>query len=186
MNCTRCQREIAENSNFCYFCGAKQSAAGLPPKPAGPPRRLTRSTRDRMLGGVLGGFAEYTDADLTLVRLIFVLVTIFTGIFPGLLAYIVAWMVIPEASAQASSSDAPSGKRLMRSVNDRRLGGVCGGLGEFFAVDSTVIRLVWALLSIVPGGIVGGIVAYLIAWIVIPEAPRALPVPAEQAAPQHS
>ena len=74
----------------------------------------------------------------------------------------------------------------MRSVSDRRLGGVCGGLGEFLGVDSTVIRLVWALLSIVPGAIVGGIVAYIIAWMVIPEAPRPLPAPAEQTAPQHS
>jgi phage shock protein PspC (stress-responsive transcriptional regulator) len=94
--------------------------------------------------------------------------------------------VIPDASAQTGNANAPAGKRLMRSVTDRRLGGVCGGLGEFLGVDSTVIRLVWALLSIVPGAIVGGIVAYLIAWMVIPEAPRALPAPVEQPAPQHS
>ena len=186
MNCTHCQRDIAESSNFCYFCGAKQPAAGTPPRPASPPKRLMRSTRNRMLGGVLGGFAEYADVDSTLVRLIFVLVLIFTGIIPGLIAYIVAWFVIPEASAQATNSNAPSGKRLMRSVNDRRLGGVCGGLSEFLGVDSTVIRLVWALLSIVPGAIVGGIVAYVIAWMVIPEAPRPLPAPVEQTAPQHS
>jgi len=184
MNCTHCQREIAEHSNFCYFCGTKQPAAA--PPPAGPPKRLTRSARDRMFGGVLGGFAEYAQVDLTLVRLIFVLVVIFTGIIPGIVAYIVGWMVIPEASAQAASPNAPAGKRLMRSVTDRRLGGVCGGLGEFLGVDSTVIRLVWALLSIVPGAIVGGIVAYVIAWMVIPEAPRALPAPVEHPAPQHS
>jgi len=186
MNCTHCQREIAENSNFCYYCGAKQPAAAQPSRPAGPPKRLTRSTRDRVFGGVLGGFAEYTEVDLTVVRLIFVLVTIFTGIIPGVIAYIVAWVVIPQASAPAANLSAPTGRRLMRSVSDRRLGGVCGGLGEFLGVDSTVIRLVWALLSIVPGAIVGGIVAYIIAWMVIPEAPRPLPAPAEQTAPQHS
>ena len=186
MNCTHCQREIAEHSNFCYFCGTKQPVAAPPQRPAGPPKRLTRSTRDRVFGGVLGGFAEYTEVDLTLVRLIFVLVTIFTGIIPGMIAYIVAWVVIPDGSAQGAGVGAPSGRRLMRSVGDRRLGGVCGGLGEFFGMDSTVIRLLWALLSIVPGAILGGIVAYVIAWMVIPEAPRALPAPASQTAPQHS
>ena len=181
MTCSNCRKEIAENSNFCYFCGARQPVADATPR-SGPPRRLMRSTTDRMLGGVCGGFAEYTDTDPTLVRLVFVLLVIFTGFIPGLIAYIVSWAVVPEGSS--APAHAAGARRLTRSATDRKLGGVCGGLGEFMGVDSTVIRLLWALLTIVPGGIIGGVVAYFIAWIVIPESPK--PLPAAQAAPQHS
>ena len=56
-------------------------------------------------------------------------------------------------------------KRLYRSKKDRIIAGVCGGIAEYFDVDSTIIRLVWAL-SILFGG--AGILAYLLAWIIIP------------------
>ena len=46
------------------------------------------------------------------------------------------------------------------------LGGVCGGLAEYFGIDPTVIRLVWAILSIAT--VWPGFVAYAVAWIVIP------------------
>ncbi|HEY4687774.1 MAG TPA: PspC domain-containing protein [Anaerolineae bacterium] len=57
-------------------------------------------------------------------------------------------------------------KRLTRSKTDRRLGGVCGGLGQYFSVDPTLIRLVF-VLAFVFGGT--GLLLYLILWIVIPE-----------------
>jgi phage shock protein C len=56
-------------------------------------------------------------------------------------------------------------KKLYRSRTDRMIAGVCGGFGEYFNVDPTIIRLVWALL-----GLSGtGILAYIIAWIIMPE-----------------
>ncbi len=57
-------------------------------------------------------------------------------------------------------------RRLTRSQSKRMLGGVCGGLAEYFGVDPTVIRLLWAILSIVT--VWPGFVAYVVAWIVIP------------------
>lgn len=59
------------------------------------PKKLYRS-RDRILGGVLAGLAEYINVDKTLVRLVYVLISLFSAGFPGLLAYIIAWIVIPE------------------------------------------------------------------------------------------
>jgi phage shock protein C len=56
-------------------------------------------------------------------------------------------------------------KRLYRLKNQRILGGVCGGIGEYFDVDPTVIRIVWAVLTLLSVGII----AYIIAWIIIPE-----------------
>ena len=61
-------------------------------------------------------------------------------------------------------------KRLYRSTRDRVIAGVCGGLGEYFQVDSTLIRLLWVVLTVASMG-VGGILAYILAWIIIPEKP---------------
>ena len=59
-------------------------------------------------------------------------------------------------------------KRLYRSRKDRMIAGVCGGVGEYLGIDPTLIRLALLLLAIWGGG---GVLAYLIAWIVIPEEP---------------
>ncbi|HEX7003090.1 MAG TPA: PspC domain-containing protein [Trueperaceae bacterium] len=57
-------------------------------------------------------------------------------------------------------------KKLVRSKTDRMIGGVCGGLAQYLGVDSTIIRLVFAVLLVFGGG--GGIL-YLILWLVMPE-----------------
>ena len=56
-------------------------------------------------------------------------------------------------------------KKLTRSMKNKVIAGVCGGLGTFFSIDPTLIRLIWAL-SIIFGGF--GLLAYVIAWIVVP------------------
>lgn len=53
-------------------------------------------SRDKMLGGVLAGFAEYIDADVSLVRIVYVLLSVLSAAFPGLLVYIICWAVVPE------------------------------------------------------------------------------------------
>ena len=58
------------------------------------PKKLYRS-RDKMIGGVLAGFAEYIYADKTIVRLIYVLISILSAGFHGLLMYIIAWNIVP-------------------------------------------------------------------------------------------
>ncbi|NQU51358.1 MAG: PspC domain-containing protein [Bacteroidetes bacterium] len=57
--------------------------------------RFYRS-RERILGGVLSGFAEHINSDKMLVRLIYVLISLFSAGFPGLLVYIIFWAVTPE------------------------------------------------------------------------------------------
>ena len=59
-------------------------------------------------------------------------------------------------------------RRLMRSRDDRMIGGVAGGLGAYLGIDPIIVRLVFVVLALAGGG---GILAYVIAWIVIPEAP---------------
>lgn len=62
-------------------------------------KKLYRSD-DRILGGVLAGFAEYIYADKTVVRLVYAIVSILSAGFPGLLIYIIAWIVIPPKPLQ--------------------------------------------------------------------------------------
>lgn len=57
-------------------------------------------------------------------------------------------------------------KKLFRSVDNRMVCGVCGGIGNYFNVDPTLIRLVWVLASIFGGS---GLLVYIIAAIIIPE-----------------
>lgn len=59
-------------------------------------------------------------------------------------------------------------KRLYKSNQNKMIDGVCGGIAEYFGIDPTVVRLVWALFSLMGGS---GILAYIIAAIVIPRSP---------------
>lgn len=96
MICGSCQREVADYSNYCYFCGARQ-----PVSPASLPhayKRLMRSSVDRKIGGVCGGIAEYLEVDSTLVRLIWVLAVLMpVPVVPAFLGYFVAWLILPQA-----------------------------------------------------------------------------------------
>lgn len=58
-------------------------------------------------------------------------------------------------------------KKLYRSHENKMIAGVCGGIGEYFDVDPTLIRLAWAILSI-PTAFFGGILLYIVAAIIIP------------------
>ncbi len=60
-------------------------------------------------------------------------------------------------------------KRLYKSRNDKMLGGVCGGIAEYFGIDPTLIRLGWVVFCALGGS---GILAYIIAAIVIPRKPE--------------
>lgn len=58
-------------------------------------------------------------------------------------------------------------KRLYLSSTDRKIGGVCGGLGEYFDKDPTLFRIGFVLAALLSLGL--GIVAYLLMWLVIPK-----------------
>ena len=58
------------------------------------------------------------------------------------------------------------GKKLLRSRKNRVIAGVCGGIGEYLGIDPTVVRLLWVVFTLMAGV---GILAYIIAWIIIPE-----------------
>jgi phage shock protein C len=61
-------------------------------------------------------------------------------------------------------------KKLYRSAKNRMIGGVCGGIAEYFNIDPVIVRLV-AVLLLLPGGL-PGFLPYIILWIVVPENPE--------------
>jgi phage shock protein PspC (stress-responsive transcriptional regulator) len=97
MICPNCQKDIADGSKFCYNCGTRLSA-DAPPAPAYTPasaKRLMRSSRDKKLGGVCSGLADYFDLDPTIVRVVWLLAVFLGG--TGVLAYLILWIVLPLA-----------------------------------------------------------------------------------------
>jgi len=61
-------------------------------------------------------------------------------------------------------------KRLYRSQADRKIAGVCGGLGEYFGVDPVIFRVIGILL-LLPGGL-PGFIPYVVLWLIVPKNPR--------------
>jgi phage shock protein C len=98
MFCMQCGREIADSSSYCSSCGARQQLRTSH-------KQLTLSATDKKMAGVCGGIAEYLDVDPTIVRLIWVALSVVPGGFVGgALAYFLAWIIIPKASAFASTA----------------------------------------------------------------------------------
>ena len=105
MICYNCQKDIVEGSKYCQHCGAAQKPLTPPP---GPQRPFRRSRKNKMIAGVCAGMADYFGVDLVLVRLIWVLVTFFSGI--GIIPYLICWLVVPyaEEAAPAPAPTAPA------------------------------------------------------------------------------
>lgn len=60
-------------------------------------------------------------------------------------------------------------RRLYRTTKDKMIAGVCAGVGEYFDIDPTIVRLIWVAFGIMGAGIL----VYILAWIVVPEKPTA-------------
>jgi phage shock protein C len=95
MFCTNCGSELKENDRFCSRCGTA-TELGISESPSRP---LTLDKRNKKIAGVCAGLARHFDADVTLVRVIWLAVAITTGV--GFLAYLAAWIIMPKDDALA-------------------------------------------------------------------------------------
>jgi len=99
MYCTQCGAQLADSARFCTACGkpvgSSDAAPGAAPT-AVPPRKLRRIVSQQKIAGVCAGFAEYFDADVTLMRVIWVALLVLPPHI-GLIAYIVSWAVLPRS-----------------------------------------------------------------------------------------
>ncbi len=96
MYCTGCGREMTERDNFCPSCGKPAQAAPAASEPK-LRKRLYRPMRNKKIAGVCAGFAQYLDVDVTVVRIVWLVVALLYG--TGLLAYIIAWIAMPKEEA---------------------------------------------------------------------------------------
>jgi phage shock protein C len=74
-------------------------------------------------------------------------------------------------------------KILTRPRDGRTLAGVCAGIAAYLGLDVTLVRVLWAVIAVLTGG--GGVLAYLVAWVIIPDGPKS-PVPDNLAANRSS
>ena len=132
-------------------------------------KKLHRFADDKKIAGVCSGLGDYFDLDPVFFRLFFLVSLLFGGL--GALAYMILWIMVPEKTG-AQGEPRPL-KRLHLSSSDRKIAGVCGGLGEWLDVDPVFLRVGFVLLSLLCGL---GIVVYIALWLFLPRAP-ATPAP---------
>jgi phage shock protein C len=87
MYCNYCGKVIQEDAVHCAYCGKR--VGGIVAR-----HRLVRPRANRKIAGVCAGFAEYFDLDVSLLRVVWLVVAIMTGVF--FIPYLVAWIVMPE------------------------------------------------------------------------------------------
>lgn len=90
MYCNYCGKVIQDDANVCAYCGRRVGAIPAREKL----RRPRKGNPSRKVAGVCAAFAEYFDIDVTIVRVLWLIVALFGG--GGILAYVIAWIVIPE------------------------------------------------------------------------------------------
>ncbi|HRD58408.1 MAG TPA: PspC domain-containing protein [Ferruginibacter sp.] len=143
------------------------------------PKRLFRNENDKWIGGVCSGLANYFNTDVLIIRIIFLILFFAFGF--GLLPYIILWVAVPSS---ASIEIGSTKKKLYRDTDDKIIAGVCSGIGNYFGINVWIPRVLFLLpfLSFVsnwghwgdfPFGFSfspGALIAYIILWLVIPEA----------------
>ncbi|HLJ46072.1 MAG TPA: PspC domain-containing protein [Bryobacteraceae bacterium] len=103
MFCTRCGVSMADNARFCAQCGHVTAGGAALQTTGATASKLTRPREDRKIAGVCAGFARYFGVDVTLTRLVAVIL-IFWPMPIGLVGYIVAWIIIPNDPILAPAS----------------------------------------------------------------------------------
>lgn len=112
-------------------------------------RRLYRSRRECMVAGVCGGLAEYFDIDPTIVRVVYVLLTLFNG--TGVALYILMWIIVPEEPAKAGGDKSPKEEPEVKSVSK-----------EVTAKNEQASRSFWGVILVLIGGVM--LLQRLVPW----------------------
>jgi phage shock protein PspC (stress-responsive transcriptional regulator) len=122
---------------------------------------MKRDKENAILGGVCAGLAKYLGAPILLVRILFLVGTIWLG--APLLIYLLLWLLMPAAK--------PGEKEFLENFNELKLdkdnkiiAGVCSGVANFAGVDPLIVRILWILGTLYVGF---GIIAYLVMWLLM-------------------
>jgi phage shock protein C len=102
MYCTGCGREMEERDRFCPSCGKPVHAAPGGNAAGGEAKRLYRPARNKKIAGVCAGFAQYLGVDVTMVRIVWLIMLICYGV--GLMAYLIAWIAMPREDSMSQAT----------------------------------------------------------------------------------
>ena len=122
---------------------------------------------DKKFLGVCGGIADYLNVDPTLIRIGVVCLSLITAVIPALIVYVVISFVFPQQPEGYTTVN--TAKKLLKSSKNKKLSGVCGGLAEYFGIDPTIVRLIFALCVLFIGY---GVMTYLVCLIMMPSEPE--------------
>ncbi len=104
MFCTKCGTELREQDKFCFNCGAATGRGAH--RHRGRGATAEPSDDEAKIAGVCAGFARYFGLDVTLVRVLWVVLTVFPVPCFGLVSYIVAWIVMPKDPVDGACAQA--------------------------------------------------------------------------------
>lgn len=128
--------------------------------------QLTRSRTDRQIAGICGGMGTYTSIPSWLWRILFIFFTFLYG--SGAILYILFWIFMPNSSENAEQVTPTHNNWLQqfkKSTKDKKIAGICGGLGETTSVPSWCWRIFFAGFALIYGL---GVVLYILLWIFAP------------------
>ncbi len=103
-----------------------------------------------------------TSRSSTAQKVFWIIIIIFFNLIGALLYFIFS----KAKGEKTMNTKRFKGKKLFRSKKNKVIAGVCGGIGEYFGVDPILIRLLWVIFTLMGGA---GVLAYIIAWVIIPE-----------------
>ena len=103
MYCTNCGKELEDAANYCSVCGTARSGGTFSGGESRGRRNFRRIREGKKIAGVCGGVARYFDVDVTLVRILWIVLTICPPL-PGLVAYLVCWIAMPQDPLPAPST----------------------------------------------------------------------------------
>ena len=133
------------------------------------PKKLKRDPHNKVISGVCGGLGNFLNIDPIIARAGFLISFFVFG--SGLLLYLILWVIMPEATPnELPQFSGTSSRKLFRNTDDKMIGGVCSGIGSYLGVSEVVIRVVFIISFFAFGT---GLLAYVILWLIIPEAKTA-------------
>ena len=121
---------------------------------------------DKKLCGVCAGIADYFNTDPTLVRLLALLISLFSFGMAAI-AYFVCAIAIENPPENYFEIFHNTSKKIMKSQN-KKISGVCGGIAERLNIDPVIVRIIWGLLTVFTVGI-PGIIVYIVAAAIMPD-----------------
>lgn len=131
-------------------------------------KQITKSQQDRKIAGICGGLGEHTSIPAWFWRVMFIVSAFIYGI--GIMLYVLFWIFMPSDKAQSEKSYSVKNNwlhQLTKSETDKKIGGICGGLGDNTSIPSWCWRILFVASSFIYGF---GIGLYILLWIFMPSA----------------